>query len=486
MPEALLAPPEATLPNSFAYLALFAWPVVCLILFVRLPTEKAAIWSMLGGYLLLPTAMSLDIPYLPPLDKNSIPSLTTFLFCWMKGPSSPKPRGSIMIYVVVLLMIISPVMTSLTNSYELQIGNRSLPGFYPMDGLKFALRNLILVAPFFVGLRFLSSDAARLSLLKSLPVAAVFYSLPMLLEIRLSPQLHRWVYGFFPHDFSQQYRDGGFRPVVFLGHGLAVALFVSMALIAAAVLVRAKARVLNFSAGSVASYLGVMLVLCKTMGAAVYAIVAVPMALFTTPKTWVRMATVMILVVAGYPLLREHNIIPIHHIVDIASRVSSDRATSFQVRVTNEDMLLSKADERPLLGWGTWGRSLIFDPTSGKDISVTDGEWIIQFGMFGWLGYLWLFGLFVIAVMRARVGVRGPVTPSSVVLGGVTLILAVNVIDLLPNAELLPFTFLMAGSVAGCLHAEQSGSAKAVKAGRSMTRINPAQTRNRSPETAEL
>ena len=47
---------------------LFAWPLVCILLFVRLPVEEAAIWSLLAGYLLLP-ARQYRRPLLPPLDK---------------------------------------------------------------------------------------------------------------------------------------------------------------------------------------------------------------------------------------------------------------------------------------------------------------------------------------------------------------------------------------------------------------------------------
>jgi hypothetical protein len=71
--------------------------------------------------------------------------------------------------------------------------------------------------------------------------------------------------------------------------------------------------------------------------------------------------------------------------------------------------------------------------------------------MFGWLGYLSLFGLFASSVFRARLGVKGPVTEASVVTAGMSLLLAVKMIDLLPNSGLLPIAFLMAGSVAGCV-----------------------------------
>ena len=42
------------MPNGLAYLMLLLWPMVCLMLFRKLKFERALIWSILGGYLLLP------------------------------------------------------------------------------------------------------------------------------------------------------------------------------------------------------------------------------------------------------------------------------------------------------------------------------------------------------------------------------------------------------------------------------------------------
>jgi hypothetical protein len=435
---------------------LFAWPVVCLFLFVRLPVERAAIWSLLGGYLLLPAGTMVDLSLFPPLDKFSIPSVTTFLLCWMRGAHSPPPRRSMLIYVLAFIFVISPIFTSLNNSYELAIADRSLPGFYPLDGLKYSLHNMIVLGPFFVGMRFLSSDHGREVLLKALPTAAVIYSAPILIEVRLSPQFHRWVYGYFPHDFSMTVRDGGFRPVVFLNHGLEVALFIAMAVIAASLAARARQRIWQQPAKFVAGYLAIILLLCKTLGAAVYAAVAVPLVLFTKPRSWLTVACVIILIVCAYPFLRSNNLIPVHQVASAATIVSADRASSFIYRVENEDLLLAKANKKPLLGWGTWGRSRVFQDDTGQDIATTDGTWIIQFGMFGWFGYLSLFVLFAAALFRARASVGREVNRGSIVLGGLGLLLAVNMVDLLPNANLLPFTYLLAGSIAGRVRARSA------------------------------
>ncbi len=45
----------------------------------------------------------------------------------------------------------------------------------------------------------------------------------------MSPQLHYMVYGFYQHDFAQTIRMGGWRPTVFMEHGLMVGMWMSMA-----------------------------------------------------------------------------------------------------------------------------------------------------------------------------------------------------------------------------------------------------------------
>jgi hypothetical protein len=434
--------------NWFAYVALFGWPFVCIALFVLLPLEAAAIAAMLGGYLLLPSNLTVDVPLLPPLDKMSIAALATFLLCWMKGAQSPGGRPPVLIYVFAFGLVLSPILTSLTNSYELTTPRGSIPGFYPVDGLKVAGRQLIALLPLFVGMRFLSNDYGRSLLLKSLPFAMTLYSIPMLFELRMSPQLHRWVYGYHPSDFFQQMRAGGFRPVVFVEHGLVLALFTSLAVIASVVLMRTKRRIFSLPTVFIAGYLSVLLLLCKSLGPMIYAVVLVPVVMFTKPRTWARIALLFALILCSYPVLRASSLIPVHHIANLASAVSVDRSESFETRVTNEDMLLARANEKPLFGWGTWGRNRVFDRETGKDVSITDGQWVIQIGIYGWFGYFALFGLLAVAIFGAYRQLGSKMTPASISLGGLALLLGVHVIDMIPNATAMSLTLLLAGTIA--------------------------------------
>jgi len=59
-----------------------------------------------------------------------------------------------------------------------------------------------------------------------------------------------------------------------------------------------------------------------------------------------------------------------------------------------------------------------------------------------------LFGLFAAAGLRATRAVGREMTSDNVAIGGLSILLAVNVMDLLPNATLSPVMFLVAGSLA--------------------------------------
>ena len=417
-------------------------------------------WSLLGGYMLLPSSLDVDLEFLPPLDKLGVTSLATLLLCWVYGSRVPRPRRSVLLYVLAGLLVLSPLLSSLNNSEELRALKMSIPGFYPLTALKFCGRNLLMIVPMYIGSRFLSSDNARAVLLKALPTAMVFYSLPMLFEIRMSPQLHRWVYGYFPHEsFSQAMRGGGFRPVVFFPHPLVLAMFTAMALLAALVLVRERQRILGQKPGLVAAYLSGLLVLCKALGAAMYAIVLAPVVLFTRPRTWIKVACAVSLVACAYPLLRNNGLAPTQLVSQVASTVSTDRLKSFQSRVENEDALLAKANEKPWFGWGGWGRNRIYDKWTGQDISVTDGGWIIVYGCWGWAGYLGLYGLLAFALFRAHRAVGKEITPANLTRGGLALLLAVCIVDSIPNSGSLSWVFVLAGSIASTAQARRKSPA---------------------------
>src|SRR5262249_34696531 len=74
----------------------------------------------------------------------------------------------------------------------------------------------------------------------------------------------------------------------------------------------------------------------------------------------------------------------------------------------------------------------------------------ITMGQFGFVGFLAEFGLLSLAVVRAASAIRyAESTQEQVLLGALALILAMNVIDLLPNSSLSPWTWLLTGALLG-------------------------------------
>lgn len=448
------------MPNALAYLMLLAWPMIAVVLYQRLPIERALIWSILGAYLILPPLANFDFPLIPPFNKISIPNLVAFGICvLMLGRRIPFLPESGAGKVLMLLFLMSPVATVLTNSDPIWFNVGGLPGLRAHDSISAVIGQAIDILPFILARQLLATEKAQREIVLALMLAGLAYSLPMLVEIRLSPQINVWVYGFFQHDFIQMMRDGGFRPIVFLPHALWVAFFTLMALLSAVALWRAEPskRAMHMLA---AGYFGVLLVLCKSMASLAYALLLVPIVRFASFRAQLRLAAAMALVALFFPLLRGADLVPVKAMLTQAEAFSEDRAASLAFRFNNENRLLDRARERPAFGWGAWGRNRVYDPLTGKDLSVIDGRWIITIGTFGWFGYFAEFGLLAWPILllarRARRLGAGEFPPYA---GTLALILAANMVDMLPNATLIPFTWLLAGAALG--YAESLGRARA-------------------------
>lgn len=454
------------MPNAFAYLMLMIWPVVCIAFFRRMPLERAIIWSLLGGYLLLPPRATFDLPLVPDFNKTTIPNLTALVLCIViarrRVPFWPETR---VVRVLLVLFLAGAVPTVLTNGDPIRFYSMfdtepvsfaigELPGLRWIDVFSVLSGQIITLIPFILGWAFLSSRNGARELLLALVVGGLIYSVPALLEVRLSPQINTWVYGFFQHDFRQMMRDGGFRPIVFLPHALWIAFFFMTAVLSAAALARTSDRTLRPRMLAAMIWLIAVLYLCKSLAPMLYALALVPLVLLAGPRLQVRVALVGAAMAVLYPVLRDHGLVPLDQLLAWAEAFDPDRAQSLGYRFHNEEQLLARAHEKWLFGWGGWGRNLVRDMYSGQILTIPDGEWIIVFGTFGWVGYLSKMGLLAapLVLLWWRMGPDGG-PPREV--AALALILAVTLVDMLINAILTPYTWLIAGAILG--HCEERG-----------------------------
>lgn len=450
------------LGNWFSVVALCSWPIVAGILYKVAPVSLATIWTILAAFLLLPAQVAIKFQMIPALDKTSIPNLCALIGCVLLAQRQNRLRSrSWLAGFCMFIYVMGPVLTSVLNNDTVVIGDRVLPGVGSYDGISAGLSQLIAIFPFFIGRRLLRSSADIEAILGALVLAGLFYSIPTLFEIRMSPQLSTWIYGYFPSSFATEMRYGGYRPVVFLNNGLVLAFFLMTSFLASIAMWRAKVKLQRLPPPSIPAYLAMVLILCKSAGSLAYGVSGGLLVALVSPRVMTKIAVVLVSIGLLYPVLRLANVFPTQMLVDSAGLVDENRAGSLKFRFDQEDRLLAHATQRFLLGWGRYGRGRVYDQDTGSDESITDGLWIITLSTFGFVGFLAQFGLLALPVFRAASCIKflNP-KKDGVFLATLSIIVALSVVEQLPNASIGPLSWLLAGALLGRSEFLQSAASK--------------------------
>ncbi|RBO52911.1 hypothetical protein DSD19_12110 [Rhodovulum sp. BSW8] len=476
-------------------LALWGWVIVTVILFRALRPAQALVCCLLGAYLFLPVKASFDLPGLPTFNKHSLPAIvaavmTATVAARVAGrPWSTAAQGTGRILpgwtpghplmrALFVVAVLSVGLSALVNNDTLVYGPTVRRGLGPYDAGSMVLAMAVALLPFLLGRRMLADEAGRRVLLWGLCLFASVYAALALFEVRMSPQLNMMVYGFRPSAWIQHLRGNGYRPMVFLEHGLRLGIFLTMATLVACGLSRIDRRRRTVCLLAAAWLFGT-LVLSKNLGALAIGLLLVPVALFLSTRLQIVIAAALAGTVLFYPLLRSADLIPTDRVVGLFEKFSGeDRAGSLKYRLVNEDILLEKAMQRPVLGWSSFARNRVFDPETGRDLSVTDGVWVIVIGESGLIGYMGKFGLLTVPILMLA---RRPrqVEASTAVLA---LVMVANLSDMIPNSSLTPITWLIAGALSGRLEqAPASARAAAETAADPPARGRLARTRGRAP-----
>jgi hypothetical protein len=433
---------------SLVVLGLFV-PVSIAFFFVTSP-QRAAVWTALGFELFMPEIASFKFPLTPALSKHSLPYVCILIGCLLRCPAKvtrlPRERWFVLLTFVI---VVGGLLTWWTNRdlAPRPFGWSTLPGLDFKDGCAMTVAVFITTAlPFYLGYALFRTEGDLRMLLAGFAVGAFIYIPLELWEIRMSPNLHKLVYGFFQDSFEETRRWGGYRPLVFMKHGLALARFSLAATMAAFVFGPRPSSILGIPWRAGRWILTVMLVLCKSTGAVVFAALSLPLLLKNRPKRTLRVAGVLAAIVLLYPALRLSGWFPTAQIAQIStSVVGADRTQSMTFRFENEELLLARARERVVFGWGSYGRN--FAQFSHWREAVTDGHWIIVFGMFGVVGFVASFGMLTFPIFLARKNLRAIVDPADKrVVAGTGLILAILAVDLLPNGMWGFWPYLLAGA----------------------------------------
>lgn len=460
---------------------IFLWGLIVLILFRQCKPSVALCVSVIGGYLFLPHGTTYNLPVLPAIDKVSMTVLAALLgaLLFARGKSAETgelpgfiPRDTFM-RVLLVVLVVGIFMTVLTNRDPLFYGPTVLPamglygGFASLQGLIVGLLPVVLAR------KYLATPEGQKTLLFCLFVGGMLYILPILFEVRMSPQLNMIIYGYFPHNWLQHLRDGGYRPIVFLQHGLWVSIMMSMAVLAALGCARLATPQRRVFFLGLAAVLLVTLVLTKSLGAFLITLVISPIVLFGTVRLQMLFASAVLIFTLLYPMVRSSQVVSVDQVTELASKFAftAKRAGSLNFRLVNEEEMLEKLNDRPMFGWGGWGRSSTYNE-EGRRLNITDSFWIIQLGERGWAGYLAFYGLLIAPALLLTF--RKRCYEVTLATSALCLVLTANMVDMLVNATLTPVTLLVAGSLIGQLELRRGA-----EIGQEKPRLRPKQQYSR-------
>jgi len=197
-----------------AQLAMLAWIPILLYLFVRFPVQKAVVIGFIGAWLFLPQKAGFSFPGFPDYSRISAASYGILLATCIFDVGRFQRFKLGWFDLPMLIWCLCPIASSVSNDL----------GLY--DGLSSALSQTVQWGfPYFLGRIYFNNLKGLRLLAVGIFLGGIVYVPLCLYEIRMSPQLHSMVYGYFPHSFAQTARYGGFRPQVFMQHGLAVGLW---------------------------------------------------------------------------------------------------------------------------------------------------------------------------------------------------------------------------------------------------------------------
>lgn len=429
-------------PDNAPY-AIIAWFVLALAIFPSLPPHRGILAIVFSGMLFLPEIQPTNEPIvLGPLKFTKANAIAfAGLFATLLYDSG-RLFGLGFVPRWFDLPMIAWCLWSIPSCLSNGATPKGIPAYH--DAISQTIGTTITWGvPYLIGRIYFTDRVAVKELAVWTIYAAVLYVPFILWEARMSPQLHVNIYGFAQHDFHQHVRFGGYRPMVFFSHGLVLGMFIACATLLALWLRRPL--------GLPAYLFGLIpiVLLMRSTGAVVLGLVGGFVLWVSTVRSTRAALLALACVFPAYAVARTTGAWSGNELVDAtAVGVEAERAQSLEFRFKNENILIQKALEKPIAGWGGWGRARVYDEW-GKDISITDGLWIISMGDRGVVGLMFLGLAMILPIIRFARGVdpRSWHSAAWAPGAGLAVVSALWVINNLPNAISDPFWIMLGGAL---------------------------------------
>jgi hypothetical protein len=422
--------------NFLMPIMMWGWIPFTIFLFLKYSPQKATLINVIGGVLFLPTTHYM----IPMIRYDKVTAIGLSLLCGLVFSGrifalSFRPTKSDI--PIIVWCTLSPFLSIMTN------------GLGAYNAIAAVVQTSLMWGVYYLAGRIFFSDNDSLRLLtKGIIIGGLIYVPLVFFEVRMSPQLTNIVYGFFPHSWFQHLRYGGYRPIVFMQHGLMVALW--MAATYTVSLWLFKTREINEIKKIPMSLIVLLLltatILCKSANGWVYSLLGTLAYYYHQKLKSKKVIKLIILIIPLYIILRISLILPAETIIDYLSKIfDAQRIESLSVRLFQEEVFGTRALESPYFGWGWMDFAWPIDPVTAEAlVRMIDSLYLIMFSSRGYLGLASLYAVLLLGpwkIMKSRIA---PV--NAVVLSIVLIFFA---IDSLLNGMINPVFILISGTLIG-------------------------------------
>ncbi len=437
-----------------AQLIMLAWLPIVFYLFKIYAPRQAVIISFIGGLLFLPERAGFRLPLIPDYQGMVATCYGIVLAIVVYDRQRLKEFKPGWIDLPMVVWCICPLFSSISN------------GLGTYDGVNEAITQSVTWGlPYFLGRFYLNNLDGQRELTLNIIKGGLLYAPLCLYESRMSPQIHKLFYGYYPHPsgISQSYRLGGFRPMVFMEHGLMVGMWMMMVALVAFWLWQSKtfSTIWGLPLYKWLIVITFTFILCRSTGA--YGYLFYGLIILISAK-WLHTRLFLLLLIAGI-IYYLYNSVTGHfdseQIVSfIAKTINLERAQSLEYRFDNEALLADLARERIIFGWGGWGRNRIYEENWHgiiEDVAITDSLWILAFGRRGLIGLISLIAGLTLPVISfcfsypVKNWLEPKVAPAAVLAVALTLF----VLDCLLNDMFNPVFPLISGGLTGLVIQER-------------------------------
>jgi hypothetical protein len=471
-----------------AKVVLLLWLPIALSFFRFYPPRKAILLTLVGGILFLPQRVVFSLPIIPDYTSSTAivyPVIIGLFIYDTKWLTRLEPWW---LDIPVLVLCMTPLFASIRNDL----------GIY--DGINTTLFDVWMYGiPYLLGRVYFNNLANIKKLAVAVVQGGLLYVPFCIWEGLMSPQIHKIIYGYYAHTsgIRQSIRAGGYRPMVFMSHGLAVGLWIMGAALIAVWLWQSKA--VQYIWGVDMFYIVAILVFTlmwnRSTGAYfLFAYGVLILAFAKWRKSTLPLFLLIIAIIIYLYVAIQGNFDKMPVLNFLSNFASLDRVRSLEFRLDQETLLIDKAREQFWFGWGAWGRSRVREENYYgifQDISVTDSLWILAFGSRGVIGIISLAFSFLIPALSfpylshsVKVWFHPQVGSAAVL----AILLPLFMLDNIANNFVSPMGWVMTGAVTGLILNTEEGfsrfSIRSLKRERKRERkvISSPQVRDKIPQ----